>query len=166
MAISDMCLLIGGVEFPTAPFSGWLMVTEIATRNLGDVSSYDLLPAVTLEMGLDVSRNDWLGRGRAITELNAAVLHSFRAAGEHIVGRHIMFYWPAPIDGPVLAYDEALWKSTLKTAEWTVSPHFSRRRWTSASLSLRPSDSTMPCLLRAVLLTDHFRMRFGVAASR
>ncbi|MEU1280286.1 hypothetical protein [Streptomyces sp. NPDC005805] len=32
--------------------------------------------------------------------------------------RHIMFYWPAPIDGPVLAYDEAVCKSTLTTAEW------------------------------------------------
>ncbi|MEU1280093.1 nitric oxide synthase oxygenase [Streptomyces sp. NPDC005805] len=87
-AISDMCLLIGGVEYPAAPFSGWFMVTEIGTRDLGDTARYNLLPVVAGRLGLDTARNDTLWRDRAVTELNCAVLHSFRAAGVRIVDHH------------------------------------------------------------------------------
>lgn len=41
--ISNMDLQIGGITYPTAPFNGWYMVTEIAVRNFTDSYRYDLL---------------------------------------------------------------------------------------------------------------------------
>lgn len=45
-AISGMCLEIGGIHYPAAPFNGWYMGTEIGARNLADTDRYDLLPRV------------------------------------------------------------------------------------------------------------------------
>lgn len=87
--VTNMVLTIGGIDYPCAPFSGHYMATEIASRNLADERRYDLLPAVARALGLSVSDNaDPLWRDRALTELNAAVLHSFRAAGIEIVDHH------------------------------------------------------------------------------
>ena len=33
---------IGGITYPTAPFNGWYMVTEIAVRNFTDTYRYNL----------------------------------------------------------------------------------------------------------------------------
>ena len=41
--ISNMDLKIGGITYPTAPFNGWYMVTEIAVRNFTDTYRYNLL---------------------------------------------------------------------------------------------------------------------------
>ncbi|WP_188650101.1 nitric oxide synthase oxygenase [Pontibacillus salipaludis] len=86
--ISDMMLEIGGIEYVAAPFNGWYMETEIGARNLADECRYDLLPQVASRMGLDIKRNRSLWKDRALLELNAAVLHSFRENGVSIVDHH------------------------------------------------------------------------------
>lgn len=86
--ISDMCLEIGGVCYPCAPFNGWYMGTEIGARNLADADRYDLLPEVAKHLGLDTSTERSLWRDHALVELNVAVLHSFEAAGVTITDHH------------------------------------------------------------------------------
>jgi nitric-oxide synthase len=75
--ISDMVLEIGGIHYPTAPFNGWYMVTEIGVRNLGDADRYNKLPAIAEKMGLPVGGKDLFWKDRALLELNYAVKHSF-----------------------------------------------------------------------------------------
>ncbi|MBO1415189.1 nitric oxide synthase oxygenase [Streptomyces sp. FH025] len=87
-AISDMTLEIGGVRYPTAPFNGWYMGTEIGARNLADADRYDLLGTVAERLGLDTSSERTLWRDRALVELNVAVLHSFQEAGVTIADHH------------------------------------------------------------------------------
>jgi nitric-oxide synthase len=79
--ISNMRLRIGGLNYSCAPFNGFYLVDEIATRNLGDADRYDLLPLVAERMGLAIASNANFWQVRAAVELNTAVLHSFRAAG-------------------------------------------------------------------------------------
>jgi nitric-oxide synthase len=80
-AISNMRLRIGGLDYSCAPFNGFYLVDEIATRNLGDPGRYNQLPEVARRMGLDTSSDANFWKVRAAVELNTAVLHSFRAAG-------------------------------------------------------------------------------------
>ncbi|NUO98188.1 MAG: nitric oxide synthase oxygenase [Nonomuraea sp.] len=87
-AISDMCLEIGGICYPCAPFNGWYMGTEIGARNLADHDRYDLLPEVAEHLGLDTSTERSLWRDHALVELNVAVLHSFERAGVTITDHH------------------------------------------------------------------------------
>ncbi|MFC5883707.1 nitric oxide synthase oxygenase [Kitasatospora sp. CM 4170] len=87
-AISDMTLEIGGVRYPTAPFNGWYMGTEIGARNLADADRYDMLATVAGRLGLDTSSDRTLWRDRALVELNVAVLHSFQEAGVTIADHH------------------------------------------------------------------------------
>jgi nitric-oxide synthase len=87
-AISNLCLEIGGVCYPAAPFNGWYMGTEIGARNFADTDRYDLLPVVADRLGLDVSTDRSLWRDRALIELNIAVLHSFDKAGATITDHH------------------------------------------------------------------------------
>ncbi|MEU5983494.1 nitric oxide synthase oxygenase [Streptomyces sp. NPDC047434] len=87
-AISNMTLEIGGVRYPTAPFNGWYMGTEIGARNLADAERYDLLPVVAERLGLDRSSERTLWRDRALVELNVAVLHSFQEAGVTMSDHH------------------------------------------------------------------------------
>ncbi|WP_339312012.1 nitric oxide synthase oxygenase [Paenibacillus sp. FSL M7-0896] len=86
--VSDMCLEIGGIRYPAAPFNGWYMETEIGSRNFGDTDRYNRLPAVADLLGLDRSTNTSLWKDRALLELNRAVLHSFKQAGVSIVDHH------------------------------------------------------------------------------
>jgi nitric-oxide synthase len=86
--ISNNLLVIGGVTYPAAPFTGWYMGTEIGARNLGDSDRYDLVPAVAERMGLDTSDDATLWRDRAFVEINRAVLHSFRENGVTITDHH------------------------------------------------------------------------------
>ncbi|QUL54778.1 nitric oxide synthase oxygenase [Paenibacillus tritici] len=86
--VSDMCLEIGGIRYPAAPFNGWYMETEIGSRNLGDIERYNRLQAVADLLGLDRSTNTSLWKDRALLELNRAVLHSFKQAGVSIVDHH------------------------------------------------------------------------------
>ncbi|MBE7187073.1 nitric oxide synthase oxygenase [Jatrophihabitans endophyticus] len=82
--ISSMQLRLGGLRYSCAPFSGWYLVDEIATRNFGDAARYDQLPVVAAWMGLDTSSTTNFWQVRAAVELNTAVLHSFRQAGVRI----------------------------------------------------------------------------------
>ena len=86
--VSDMALVGDGFRFTAAPFSGHYMSTEIACRNFGDENRYNLLPLVAARMGLDVRSLRSLWKDRALVELNAAVLHSFRVAGVTLVDHH------------------------------------------------------------------------------
>ncbi|MFC5823769.1 nitric oxide synthase oxygenase [Nonomuraea insulae] len=87
-AISDMCLEIGGVCYPCAPFNGWYMGTEIGARNLADGDRYDQLAPVAERLGLDTSTERSLWRDHALVELNVAVLHSFELAGVTMTDHH------------------------------------------------------------------------------
>lgn len=87
--ISGMILTIGGLDYPCAPFNGFYMGTEIASRDFADRRRYDLLPAVARALGLDPdAAGPPLWRDTALTELNRAVLHSFKAAGVTMVDHH------------------------------------------------------------------------------
>ncbi|MBM7649536.1 nitric-oxide synthase [Bacillus ectoiniformans] len=86
--ISDMKLEIGGIHYQAAPFNGWYMGTEIGARNLADDFRYNKLPLVAEWMGLDTSKPSSLWKDRALVELNAAVLYSFKEAGVSIVDHH------------------------------------------------------------------------------
>jgi nitric-oxide synthase len=87
-AVSNMALETGGANYPAAPFSGYYMETEIAARNFGDTSRYNLLPGVADRMDPSMRAKDPFWRDRALVELCAAVLHSFRRAGVTIVDHH------------------------------------------------------------------------------
>ncbi|MEW9548106.1 nitric oxide synthase oxygenase [Nonomuraea sp. NPDC050783] len=87
-AISDMCLEIGGVCYPCAPFNGWYMGTEIGARNLADHDRYDRLREVAGRLGLDTTSERSLWRDHALVELNVAVLHSFERAGVRMTDHH------------------------------------------------------------------------------
>jgi nitric-oxide synthase len=82
--ISNMRLRIGGVNYSCAPFNGFYLVDEIATRNFGDADRYNQLQIVGRRMGLDTDSDGNFWKVRAAVELNTAVLHSFRAAGVRI----------------------------------------------------------------------------------
>lgn len=87
-AVSNMMLDVGGLQFTAAPFSGWYMVTEIGTRDLGDVHRYNMLEEIAQRMGLNTTSNSSLWRDQAVVELNIAVLDSFQSAGVTIVDHH------------------------------------------------------------------------------
>ncbi len=87
--VSNMILTIGGIEYPCAPFNGFYMGTEIASRNFSDTRRYDLLADVARALDLRVDASAMgLWRDAALTELNRAVLHSFKAAGVTMVDHH------------------------------------------------------------------------------
>lgn len=86
--ISNMALEVGGIVYPAAPFNGWYMGTEIASRNLGDANRYNLLPRVAECLDLDTRTHKTLWKDRALVELNAAVLYSFEKAAVTLVDHH------------------------------------------------------------------------------
>ncbi|MFE0100379.1 nitric oxide synthase oxygenase [Streptomyces sp. NPDC059009] len=87
-ALSCMCLEIGGVCYPAAPFNGWYMGSEIGARNFGDTGRYDLLPCIARRLGLDTASDRSLWKDRALVEVNRAVLHSFDRAGVTMSDHH------------------------------------------------------------------------------
>lgn len=87
--VSNMILTIGGLDYPCAPFNGFYMGTEIASRNFADTKRYNLLPEAARALNLDPGGADrQLWRDIALTELNRAVLHSFSQAGVTIIDHH------------------------------------------------------------------------------
>lgn len=87
--VSNMILTIGGIDYPCAPFNGFYMGTEIASRNLADAARFDLLADVARALGIPPApREQPLWRDMALTELNRAVLHSFASAGVTMVDHH------------------------------------------------------------------------------
>ena len=86
--VCDLGLRAAGTNFPTAPFNGWYMGTEIGARNLADSDRYDQLPVIAERLGLPRTRRCPLWRDRALLELNEAVLHSFAEDGVKVVDHH------------------------------------------------------------------------------
>lgn len=86
--VSDMILTIGGIDYPCAPFNGFYMSTEIASRNLTDTRRYNMLCDVADALGLD-RRSDSLWKDIGLTELNRAVLHSFEASKTTMLSHHM-----------------------------------------------------------------------------
>jgi nitric-oxide synthase len=86
--VSGMILSIGGIDYPCAPFNGYYMGTEIASRNFADENRYDLLEAVARALGDDPRATPPLWKDRALLELNRAVLHSFDVAGVTMIDHH------------------------------------------------------------------------------
>eukprot|EP00112_Aurelia_sp_Birch-Aquarium-sp1_P021015 Seg555.10 transcript_id=Seg555.10/GoldUCD/mRNA.D3Y31 product="Nitric oxide synthase inducible" protein_id=Seg555.10/GoldUCD/D3Y31 len=64
------------------------MVTEIGARDLGDSARYNMLEPIAKGMNLDTRSNASLWKDRAVTELNHAVLHSFKEAKVTLVDHH------------------------------------------------------------------------------
>ena len=86
--VSDLFLTIGGIDYPCAPFNGFYMATEIASRNLVDRDRYDLLTCVARCFDLDPDDPSPLWRDTTLTELNRAVLDSYQKAGVTLVDHH------------------------------------------------------------------------------
>ncbi|MGX9929901.1 nitric oxide synthase oxygenase [Virgibacillus salarius] len=86
--ISDMRLEIGGLSYVASPFNGWYMGTEIGARNFADEDRYNFLPLVASQLGLNTKHLSTLWKDRALVELNAAVLASYKKAGVSIVDHH------------------------------------------------------------------------------
>ena len=86
--VSNMCLEIGGIRYPAAPFNGWYLSTEIGARNLTDRDRYDMLPEVARRLGLDTSKDRSLWKDEATLEIHRAVIHSFDEAGVRITDPH------------------------------------------------------------------------------
>lgn len=84
--VCDMILTIGGVDYPCAPFNGFYMATEIASRNFLDTYRYDMAERVAEAIGLD--RSDPFWKDEVGLQLNRAVLHSYQADGVSIVDHH------------------------------------------------------------------------------
>jgi len=87
--VSNMILSIGGIDYPCAPFNGFYMGTEIGSRNLVDKKRYDMLLPAAQAMGIDTdSKRNPLWQDSALTELNRAVLHSYKQAGVTLIDHH------------------------------------------------------------------------------
>ena len=52
-AVSSMVMTIGGIEYPCAPFNGFYMASEIASRNFADESRYDQMHAAARALGIE-----------------------------------------------------------------------------------------------------------------
>lgn len=87
--VSSMILTIGGIDYPCAPFNGFYMGTEIASRNFADENRYHLLPRVAASLGApEIEDTTSLWKDQALLELNRAVLYSFDRAGVTMIDHH------------------------------------------------------------------------------
>lgn len=119
--ISGMILSIGGIDYPCAPFNGFYMGTEIASRNLVDPWRYDLLETAARTFEIDPNGSDPLWRDRALNELNTAVIHSYRQAGVTLIDHH-----KAAHDFMLFRADEAANGRSLQADwSWIVPPQAS-----------------------------------------
>nr|ANN13867.1 nitric oxide synthase [Macrobrachium nipponense] len=87
-AVASMMLDCGGIQYTAAPFNGWYMASEIATRDLCDVQRYNMLSVLGEKLGLDTKSPMSLWKDKATLELNIAVLHSFKEQEVTIVDHH------------------------------------------------------------------------------
>ncbi|MEE9413497.1 MAG: nitric oxide synthase oxygenase [Methylococcales bacterium] len=86
--VSSMILTIGGIDYPCAPFNGFYMGSEIASRNLSDERRYNLLPNIARALGNTPLASSELWKDRALTILNEAVLYSFKRDGISVIDHH------------------------------------------------------------------------------
>jgi nitric-oxide synthase, bacterial len=63
--VSNHYLDIGGISYSAAPFNGWYMSTEIASRNFGDTARYNFLPIIAEKLGLNTRSKLSLWKDRA-----------------------------------------------------------------------------------------------------
>ncbi|XP_050717213.1 nitric oxide synthase, salivary gland-like [Eriocheir sinensis] len=87
-AVSSMMLDVGGVQYTAAPFNGWYMSSEVASRDLCDAQRYNLLQVFGEKMGLETNSNLTLWKDEVNVEVNKAVLHSYEVAGVTLVDHH------------------------------------------------------------------------------
>ncbi len=84
--VSSMILTIGGIDYPCAPFNGFYMGSEIASRNFADERRYNLLPAIAKNLKKKTTSTLW--KDEILTILNEAVLYSFNRDGISIIDHH------------------------------------------------------------------------------
>jgi nitric-oxide synthase len=142
-AISNMRLVIGGVQYAAAPFNGWYMGTEVGARNLADADRYDLLPAVAERMGLSTQSDRTMWRDRALVELTLAVQHSFDVAGvtmadHHTESRRFLTH---------LAREEEAGRRCLADWSWIVPPVSGSQTPVFHRYYDEPDDSVRPAFL-------------------
>jgi len=87
--ISDMELRIGGITYPSAPFTGWYVAPEVSARDLTDPHRYNLLEPIAAALGLDTHCAHSTWKDRALVELTVAVLHSFDRARVRMDDHHV-----------------------------------------------------------------------------
>lgn len=87
--ISGMIMSIGGIDYPTAPFNGYFMTTEIGSRNFCDERRYNLLDTIAGSLGLDTDATaNPFWRDEAMLACNQATQTSFSQAGVKIIDHH------------------------------------------------------------------------------
>jgi nitric-oxide synthase len=74
-------MTIGGITYPTTPFTGWYVAPELSARDFSDEYRYNLLPEIAEALGIDTSDRRSLWQDRAVIEMTTAVLHSYDQAG-------------------------------------------------------------------------------------
>lgn len=80
-SIANMGMTIGGITYPTSPFTGWYVAPELSARDFSDEYRYNLLPQIAEALGIDTSDRRSLWQDRAVIEMTTAVLHSYDKAG-------------------------------------------------------------------------------------
>jgi len=90
--VSNMILTVGGIDYPCAPFSGFYMGTEIASRNLADARRHDLLADVARALDLPMEASGpGLWRDTALTTASDQFM-TFHAR-EQAQGRRVAADW-------------------------------------------------------------------------
>lgn len=109
--IANMKLDIGGIIYPAAPFNGWYMLDEVATRNFGDQNRYNVLPKIADHLSLDRSSPFW--KEKALLALNEAVYFSYKKVGAKIVDHH------TAVQEFMQFMDQEVKKNRKVTGDWT-----------------------------------------------
>lgn len=87
--VSNMILTIGGIDYPCAPFNGFYMGTEIASRDFCDENRYNLIKKIASALGYSEENTPFsLWKDKVLTEINLAVLYSFQKSGVTIIDHH------------------------------------------------------------------------------
>jgi len=87
--ISNMVLSIGGIDYPTAPFNGYYMTTEIGSRDLCDERRYNLLQEIADKLEISTNQDEnpfW--RDEVMLLCNRATQESFDKAGVRMIDHH------------------------------------------------------------------------------
>lgn len=86
--ITNMRLEIGGISYDAAPFNGWYMGTEIASRNFVDEQRYNKLDEIAAAFDITTRKNRDLWKDRTLLELNIALLQSYQREKVQVVDHH------------------------------------------------------------------------------
>ena len=83
-----MGMSIGGITYPTSPFTGWYVAPELSARDFSDEYRYNMLPQIAAAFDIDTSDKRSLWKDRATIEMTTAVLHSYDQAGMRMDDHH------------------------------------------------------------------------------